>query len=87
MYVKVSAIPPNREYIIIRSTDGITKQFPRKYARHLKVGDVCLLTEYCGRPQLKLLTDDDEVVIVGTSTRWKPEPKQPEPIQTPEAKS
>ena len=83
MLVKVSAIPPNKSYILLRTTDGKTGKFPRQFARHLTVGDVCLLSENRGRPQLKLLTDDDEVVIMSWS-RSLPPARPPEPIPTPE---
>lgn len=83
MLVKVSLIPPNKDYIVIRQQDGQTGRFPRQYARHVSMNDVCLLEEYRGRPQLKLLTDEDEVVIMHTNNRFGPEPKPPEPIPTP----
>lgn len=84
MYVKVEAIPPNKTYIILRDTNGDMQKVPRQYGRHLRVGDICLVTEYRGRPQIKLLTDDDEVVIVGTTGQRQPEQTPPVPIQIPE---
>lgn len=83
MLVKVSLIPPNKNYIVLRQQNGTVGQFPRQYARHVAIDDVCLLGEYQGRPQLKLLTDEDEVVIMNTTHRFGPEPKPPEPIPTP----
>ena len=79
MLTKVSLIPPNKDYIVLTHRDGKTSKFPRQYGKHVRVNDICTLGEYRGRPCLKLLTDDDEQVIV---TR-KPEPKPPEPIPTP----
>ncbi len=83
MLVKVSLVPPNKDYIVLLTTDGKRGKFPRQFARQLQAGDVCLLSEYRGRPQLKLLTDDDEVVILSQSNRGPP-PSLPEPIRTPE---
>ncbi len=83
MYVKVALIPPNKDYIVLQHQDGLTGKFPRQFARHVSTHDICLMTEYRGRPQLKLLTDDDEVVIMNTTQRFAPEPKPPEPIPTP----
>lgn len=83
MLVKVALIPPNKDYIVLRQQDGQVGKFPRTFARHVSTNDICLLAEYRGRPQLKLLTDDDEVVIMNTTQRLGPEPKPPEPIPTP----
>ncbi len=83
MLVKVAIIPPNKDYIVLRQQDGQVGRFPRQFARHVSTNDICLMTEYRGRPQLKLLTDDDEVVIMNTTQRFSPPPKPPEPIPTP----
>lgn len=83
MYVKVSLIPPNKDYIVLRTADGQHSKFPRQFARHVSTDDICLVTEYRGRPQLKLLTDDDEVVIMSNTMSVVPEPTPPAPIQTP----
>lgn len=83
MYVKVALIPPNKDYIVLRDKVGNVNKFPRQYARHVRAEDVCLMTEYRGRPQLKLLTDNDEVVILDAKLAIGPEPKPPEPIPTP----
>ncbi len=83
MLVKVALIPPNKDYVVLRTQHGQVEKFPRQFARHVSTNDICLMTEYRGRPQLKLLTDDDEVVIMNTTQRFGPEPKPPEPIPTP----
>lgn len=83
MLVKVTIIPPNKDYIVLRQQDGQVGRFPRQFARHVSTNDICLMTEYRGRPQLKLLTDDDEVVIMNTTQRFSPPTKPPEPIPTP----
>jgi hypothetical protein len=83
MLVKVALIPPNKDYIVLRTQHGQVSQFPRQFARHVSTNDICLMAEYRGRPQLKLLTDDDEVVIMNAMSRSGPLPKPPEPIPTP----
>ena len=83
MLVKVALIPPNKDYVVLRTQHGQVDKFPRQFARHVSTNDICLMTEYRGRPQLKLLTDDDEVVIMSSTMRALPEPTPPAPIQTP----
>lgn len=83
MLVKVALIPPNKDYVVLRTQHGQVNKFPRQFARHVSINDICLMTEYRGRPQLKLLTDDDEVVIMNTKQLSGPDPKPPEPIPTP----
>lgn len=83
MYVKVSLIPPNKDYIVLRTPEGAISKFPRQFARHVSTNDICLVTEYRGRPQLKLLTDDDEVVIMSNTMRAVPATTPPAPIPTP----
>ncbi len=69
MLAKVSLIPPNKNYIVLRQQDGSTVKFPRQYAQYVSVNDICHVTEYRGRPCLKLLTDEDEVVIMNHPDR------------------
>lgn len=91
MLVKVITIPPNKDYIVIRQQDGQVNKFPRRFARHVSANDICVLTQYRNRPQLKLLTDDDEVVMMNHPNRKRmvpygyfgPATKTPEPILTP----
>jgi hypothetical protein len=80
MYVSISIIPPNKNYIVIKHLDGRTEKFPRHLAKHVSVGDVCTIEQFHNRPQLKLLTDYDEAVIVDAA---KNKPETPEPIRTP----
>lgn len=91
MYVQVAVVPPNKNYIVLRQVDGKIIKFPREYARYVQVGDIGSVSEYRGRPQLKLLTDEDDVVIMNHPDRkqlvpygfFGPMAKPPEPIQTP----
>lgn len=90
--IKVLVVPPNLDYIITTDTEGNRIRIPRLYARHVSSGDVCWLTSYRNRPRLKLLTDEDDIVIMNHPDRkqlvpygfYGPAIKTPDPIRTPE---
>lgn len=62
MLVKVVLVPPNKDYIYVQSVDGLRHQLARQHVPFASQGDVGYLIDYRGRPQLKLLTDEDDEV-------------------------
>lgn len=80
MYAQVKTIPPNKDYVVLRTQQGQTMQFPRQYAQHVRVGDVGELGTYNNRPCIKLLTDVDDVVIMN-----QPSHQSMAPVPTPAA--
>lgn len=61
-YIRVVAIPANKDYIIVRTQNGMQQVFPRAQAKHVRVGDFCTVSNYRGRIKLTPLTDDAEIV-------------------------
>lgn len=93
MLAKVLLVPANKDYIILRLQDGrLARDFPRKFARHVKAGDICEVVKLNNRFSLKVLTDEDELVIMNHPDRKQMVPAgyfnddvtPPAPIQTPE---
>lgn len=80
MYAKVKAIPPNKDYIILRTQQGQMMQFPRQHAEFVRVNDVGQLSTCNNRPCFKLLTDVDDVVIMN-----QPSHQSMAPVPTPAA--
>ncbi|QDJ96239.1 hypothetical protein Xoosp13_52 [Xanthomonas phage Xoo-sp13] len=86
-YCKVVLIPPDKNIILIKTNDGQRGTIERSKAMFLRVGDVFTVQGN----KFKLLTDDDDVVIMSHPDRrqlvpygfFGPKPRPPEPIQTP----
>lgn len=86
-YCKVVLIPPDKNIVIVKSNDGQRGTLPRDKAPFLREGDVF----YVVNNKFKLLTDDDDVVIMSHPDRrqlvpygfFGPKPRPPEPIRTP----
>ena len=66
LLVRVQLVPPNKDYIYLVDTKANRYKFPRQHARYVQAGDICWLTSYRNRQSLKLLTDEDEIVIMDT---------------------
>lgn len=62
-------IPPNKDYIVLKLEGNVTKKIPRSVASYLKVDDVCEVVQTSNKLKLRLLTDEDEFVIMNHPDR------------------
>ena len=65
----VLIVPPNKDYIVMLHQSGQRFKVPRATHNYFKVNDICKLVVENNKQRLKVLTDDDEFVIMNHPDR------------------
>ena len=62
-------VPPNKDYIILLHHTGRLLRIPRSHASYVKQNDLVEISKLKNRYRLRILTDDDEFIIMNHPDR------------------